>query len=979
MKTIYQLAFIFLFLVMTSSVGTARTPGARPLTVSPNYYISHSTNEPWGWSSNLDAMTTAFGSGNWARLNFNDPDMATIFTSATHFIFIDGSASNDVNEQITFFINHRTALENWVAAGGRLLLNGGADLPENLGFGSLSNEYYDNNAGNDVRPVIVVGPLLSQPFDLTDQTEYTGSFSHAKVSGDSLRPLILGTPRDVVILADKPYGDGFLVFGGMTVSNFHAPQPEGSQILINILHHAANSDITPAAPEAGFIATTPDPIVDNRVTLIDFSSGNSADRTWQISPATFDYADGSDEHSSKPVIRFRAAGQYSVTLSVKNEQGQDSETKENYITVQNRRNFYWVLGGGDWASTQHWATSSGGNEFYDEEPTKDDNVIFDANSFSADGQEVSLGNMVFELFNFTISGTTHAPEFTGSGHFYIYGTITVSSPAIFSVGELQFKSEEGVTIDLTNVTLGNNTGIEVNGPGTFDFVSPITALYFSPYKGNIYTHGHTITVNKFAADEFASAAIWFQNSELHVKQVFFLWPDNDTAPSKVDVNLFLGPSSGSYARFTLQDGLELNEVTLAGEIRIYKDMPAKKITFLPGTSADLRGSKLTAETFILKGTEDEFITLHDGTFSKTSGTVVAQYVSLANVAAQGGAVFYADKNSINYGDNTGWIFSSNEVQHIAFADIPDKVYGTIFNLTATSSSGLPVAYAVASGPATISGNTITITAVGEVTVQAFQEGDDTYLPAQEMLQSFNVAKAPQDLVFTVATKTFGDATFDVSATGGTSGNSVVFSIVSGPASVTGNTVTLTGAGMVTIKASQAGNENYLAAVDVEQMFCVNPAKLVVTVTGLDTETPVLTATTAENYQWLNNGTAISGATGNTYTVTEVGIYSVVTQKETCLSAPSDGQVLVITGIEGTPQTFLKAYPNPVMDELIVDMTVLNSRDEVSVTLYDASGRRMTFTKGKGAVSIPMQSYRAGQYVVVVRFGRQQVTKHIIKK
>lgn len=953
-------------------------PSFGQITASENYYISHSTNEPWGHNSNLDAMTTAFGSGNWARLNFNDPDMATIFTSATHFIFIDGSASTDVNEQITFFINHRTALENWVAAGGRLLLNGGPDLPENLGFGSLSNEYYDNNAGNDVRPVTVVGPLLSQPFDLTHQTEYGGSFSHAKVSGDSLRPLILATHSDAIILADKPYGDGFLVFGGMTVSNFHTPQPAGSQILVNILHHAANSDITPAAPEAGFIATTLDSFVDNRVTLIDFSSGYSADRTWQISPATFEYADGSDEQSSKPVIRFRAAGQYSVTLSVKNGQGQDSETKENYITVQNRRNFYWVGGGGDWASAQHWATSSGGNEFYDEQPTKDDNVIFDANSFSADGQEVFLDNFIFELFNFTISGTTHVPEFTGGGHFYIYGTIAVSSPAIFSVGKLEFKSEEGTVIDLTNVTFGDNTGIEVDGPGTFDFVSPFVSNYFSPYKGNIYTHGHTITVNKFGADEGATAAIWFQNSELHAKRSFSMQPNNDAVPFKVDVNLFLG-SSGSDAYLYLKEGFELNEVTLVGDIAIYNDMPAKKITFLPGTSANLYGNKLTAETFSIKGTEDEFITIQTGTLSKTSGTVVAEYVSIVDQTATGGAAFYADKNSIDHGENTGWIFSSKEVQHIAFADIPDKVYGTIFNLAATSSSGLAVAYDVASGPATISGNTITITGVGEVTVQAFQDGNDTYMPAQEKLQSFNVTKALQDLVFTVVTKTLGDAAFDVSATGGASGNPVVFAIVSGPASVTGNTVTLTGAGVVTIKASQEGNENYLAAVDVEQTFCVNPPKPVITVTGLDTGAPVLTATAAENYQWLNNGTAIPGATSNTHTVTEVGIYSVVTQAETCVSEASDGQILIITSVEGTPETFLQAYPNPVMNELIVDMTAFNARDEASVTLYDVSGKLMTRAKGRGTISILMQSYRPGPYAVVVSFGTRQITKHIIKK
>jgi hypothetical protein len=45
-------------------------------------------------------------------------------------------------------------------------------------------------------------------------------------------------------------------------------------------------------------------------------------------------------------------------------------------------------------------------------------------------------------------------------------------------------------------------------------------------------------------------------------------------------------------------------------------------------------------------------------------------------------------------------------------------------------------------------------------------------------------------------------------------------VVSGPATVSGSTVTITGAGAVTIRASQAGNPNYNAAPDTDQTFDV---------------------------------------------------------------------------------------------------------------------------------------------------------------
>src|SRR5262249_15037358 len=74
----------------------------------------------------------------------------------------------------------------------------------------------------------------------------------------------------------------------------------------------------------------------------------------------------------------------------------------------------------------------------------------------------------------------------------------------------------------------------------------------------------------------------------------------------------------------------------------------------------------------------------------------------------------------------------------------------------------------------------------------------------------------------LATKTYGDPDFDLNATA-SSGLPVSFSIQSGPATVLGTTVHITGAGSVTVVASQAGNANYAPAPDVPQSFTVNKA------------------------------------------------------------------------------------------------------------------------------------------------------------
>jgi len=68
-----------------------------------------------------------------------------------------------------------------------------------------------------------------------------------------------------------------------------------------------------------------------------------------------------------------------------------------------------------------------------------------------------------------------------------------------------------------------------------------------------------------------------------------------------------------------------------------------------------------------------------------------------------------------------------------------------FTLISISSANLPVTYNVISGPATISGNTLTVTGVGTVVVQASQPGNSFYNPAPTVTQTFTVTNSRTDL------------------------------------------------------------------------------------------------------------------------------------------------------------------------------------------------------------------------------------------
>ncbi|MEI7660824.1 MAG: LamG-like jellyroll fold domain-containing protein, partial [Bacteroidota bacterium] len=79
-------------------------------------------------------------------------------------------------------------------------------------------------------------------------------------------------------------------------------------------------------------------------------------------------------------------------------------------------------------------------------------------------------------------------------------------------------------------------------------------------------------------------------------------------------------------------------------------------------------------------------------------------------------------------------------QAISFPPIPSQLTTAApFDISATATSGLPVMFEVVSGPATIAGNTVTLTgAAGEVSVKATQPGNSTFNAATPVINKFMV-------------------------------------------------------------------------------------------------------------------------------------------------------------------------------------------------------------------------------------------------
>jgi len=142
--------------------------------------------------------------------------------------------------------------------------------------------------------------------------------------------------------------------------------------------------------------------------------------------------------------------------------------------------------------------------------------------------------------------------------------------------------------------------------------------------------------------------------------------------------------------------------------------------------------------------------------------------------------------------------------------VPNHTYGDApFTVSATSNSTGAFTYTVVSGPATISGSTVTLTGAGTVVLQASEAADPNYV-ASTKNATFTVADIAPTIIFTVPNHTYGDAPFTVSATSNSTG-AFTYTVVSGPATISGSTLTLTGAGTVVLQASEAEDPNYVAA------------------------------------------------------------------------------------------------------------------------------------------------------------------------
>ncbi len=159
-----------------------------------------------------------------------------------------------------------------------------------------------------------------------------------------------------------------------------------------------------------------------------------------------------------------------------------------------------------------------------------------------------------------------------------------------------------------------------------------------------------------------------------------------------------------------------------------------------------------------------------------------------------------------------------------------------------------------------------------------------------------------------------------------------------------------------------------------------PAKPVISWSGVQFSTTA----TGVNFQWLLNGSAISGATASTHKPLNTGDFRLrVTDPNGCINI-SDSFKLVVTALANlvtTPSSNIATvYPNPASNKVVLEFVTLPTIN-LNFQLVSPSGKVLSSTTGRNKVNIiDVSDIESGNYFIrVIGKKYDQVKKVLIQK
>jgi hypothetical protein len=275
------------------------------------------------------------------------------------------------------------------------------------------------------------------------------------------------------------------------------------------------------------------------------------------------------------------------------------------------------------------------------------------------------------------------------------------------------------------------------------------------------------------------------------------------------------------------------------------------------------------------------------------------------------------------------------------------------------------------------------------TIQAFATAAG-YSDSSTASGSYTIAQTQTISFPAIPAQTYGVSPLTLSATA-SSGLAVAYSVLSGPASVSGSQLTLTGTGSVTVQASQPGNNQYAAASPVSQTFAVNqanttlalassfnPAGLGQSVTLTATVAPQLSGQTTGTVTFKDGNTTLAAvavsANAGSFTTSALStgthtITAVYSGDGNFKSSSSSSLAQVVSPAATATSLATSLSPSPVGKSVTFTTTVTSAAGTPTGTVkfYDGSTLVATLPLHAGSAHYATAGLTPGSHVISVVF------------
>ncbi|MGK0307432.1 MAG: hypothetical protein ACI8RP_000384, partial [Urechidicola sp.] len=372
--------------------------------------------------------------------------------------------------------------------------------------------------------------------------------------------------------------------------------------------------------------------------------------------------------------------------------------------------YYWVGDSGDWSDYgNHWATTSGGTFFHVSAPGPEDDVFFDANSFTTNGSVVNVDVANAEALRITWQSALFTPTFTGNTAVDVYGDlelITLMNQDF--IGNWNFlANDEGNIINTSvhSINEANFNGAD-DGEGEWILQNDLNVTGdINLNNGTLNTNNKNISVHNFNSSTDKIRSLVLGSSEITINNGS--WNPStlsDTALEEGTSTIFVKGDSDTSS--FLGNSLTYNNVTFTTQNILDASLTGtnsfNRLQIDKGLTLTVEPTTQTMAQLIANGACDKIIIIKssgsgsssNSIFSQVSGTTNTSYLDISNNIGTGGATFNADY-SIDSGNNTGWNFTeiSNLLVTINTGDVDCELNNDGFaEVTAVTGGSGPYTY-----------------------------------------------------------------------------------------------------------------------------------------------------------------------------------------------------------------------------------------------------------------------------------------------